>query len=115
MAVKIAASVGSSLTNSRLCGQSHAAVEVNIRAGTKASGKITYPVAMILRSREERARPVGNVSPRCRNTLPHNPPATWEIVYARSPLAASRQYTNHAKPSSTMSAPVRLCGRRRHA
>ena len=58
---------------------------------------------------------MGKLTPMCRNTLPHSPPATSATVYGSGVFAASRVESNQAKPSAIMSAPIRLSGRRRQA
>ena len=51
----------------------------------------------------------------CRNTPPHSPPSTYPSEYTSGALEKFSAARNHAKPSRTISAPVRLSGRRRHA
>jgi hypothetical protein len=51
----------------------------------------------------------------CRNTPPHRPPTINPSEYSSGASDRPITETNHAKPSSTISAPVRLSGRRRSA
>jgi hypothetical protein len=76
---------------------------------------MTYPASASFRSIGDVSRPDGKLRPRCRNTPPHSPPATMANVWTSGESAAWSVNRNHAKPSSTMRAPVRLSGHRRAA
>jgi hypothetical protein len=52
---------------------------------------------------------------RCRKTPPHSPPMTNATEYGSRAFAKASAERNHAKPSRTISRPVALSGRRRHA
>jgi hypothetical protein len=53
--------------------------------------------------------------PRCRNTAPNRPPVTSPTVYTSGEFETSSAARSQAKPIATISAPVRLSGRRRQA
>jgi hypothetical protein len=67
------------------------------------------------RSRPGASRPDGKAMTRCRKIPPHSPPMTNAAEYSTRELAKVSPERNHAKPISTISAPVRLSGRRRQA
>jgi hypothetical protein len=67
------------------------------------------------RSVRSSSRPLGKLRPMCRKMLPHSAPVICEIVNSSAELADSSWNRNHANPSSTMSMPMRLSGKRRHA
>ena len=50
-----------------------------------------------------------------RSTPPHSPAHASPTVYGSGALACSSMEKNQAKPSATISIPIRLSGRRRHA
>ena len=68
-----------------------------------------------VRSRPGPSRPDGKAMMRCRKTPPHSPPMMNATEYGSRAFAKASAERNHAKPSSTISAPVRLSGRRRQA
>ena len=114
----MAASVSSRSISSRFAGQSSqrsSCGPAKNSAGTNASGKIRYPAITSLRSIPGSSQPVGKLKPRCRNTAPNRPPVTSPIVYTSGEFAASIAARSQAKPIATISAPVRLSGRRRQA
>jgi hypothetical protein len=51
----------------------------------------------------------------CRKTPPHSPPSTNANEYTSGESEKFSAERNQAKPSRTISAPVRLSGRRRQA
>ena len=53
--------------------------------------------------------------PRCRKTPPQSPLVTSATSCTRSEFALTSVELNHAKPSTTINAPVRLSGRRPQA
>ena len=67
------------------------------------------------RSQPGASRPDGKAMTSCRKTPPHSPPMTNATEYSSREFAKASAERNHAKPSSTISAPVRLSGRRRQA
>ena len=77
--------------------------------------KTRYPASTIARSRPDANRPDGKVIRSWRNTPPQRPPAISENVYTSGGFAKLSAGTHHAKPSSTISSPVRLSGRTRDA
>ena len=51
----------------------------------------------------------------CRKNPPQSPPVTSASVWTKAEFDASSVNSHHAKPSPTISAPIRLSGRARHA